>query len=57
VRSLGGPAKDAGLARESVESALDLLLEEGLVSETRSRAGLPRWYPTVLGRPLTADNA
>jgi len=57
VRSLGGLARDAGLARESVDSAIDVLLEKGLVSETRNKGGQPRWYPTVLGRSLTVDSA
>lgn len=57
VRSLSGLAKDAGLAKESVDSAIEVLLQKGLVSESKNKGGQPRWYPTVLGRSLIAGSA
>lgn len=52
LRSLGGIAKDSGLAQFTSQKVLEMLVEKGCVSVRPGKNG-PRWFLTVEGRERT----
>ncbi len=52
MRSLTGLARDAQLDKTVVNSVLSNLLAQGLIAQTQSKNGQPRWYLTPLGRQV-----
>jgi hypothetical protein len=50
LRSITGIAKDSGLSKAVVNSTLTSLLSKGLIGQTLSASGQPRWYLTPEGR-------
>ncbi len=55
MRSISGMAKDSGLERAKVEATIASLMNKRLLAQGRSTSGQPRWYPTSLGRKLSAN--
>lgn len=50
LRSISGIAKDSGLSKQLVNASITSLISKGLVAQTESSTGQPRWYPTPEGR-------
>lgn len=56
LRSITGLAKDSGLQKATVNSALSSLIGKGLVSQAQSSKGQPRWFATPEGRAVANDS-
>jgi hypothetical protein len=54
MRSLTGLARDSRLEKPRVNTLLSALMSKGLVVQTQSKGGQPRWYLSPAGRQLTA---
>lgn len=50
LRSISGISKDTGLSKQLVNRVLSSLIAQGLVSQSLSSKGQPRWFATLEGR-------
>jgi hypothetical protein len=55
MRSLTGLARDSDHTKDAVNPIISSLLAKGLIAETKSKQGQPRWYPTALGRLIERE--
>lgn len=54
MRSVTGVANDTNLSKAAVNRIYSVLIDKGLLSQTKNKDGKLRWYPTNLGRRIVA---